>query len=124
MTFLKRGSTAVGQEEDAQDFTLLGQTQAIMANDEEDWPSRRESAPIMNKFSSTQIAQETPPHFTTIGGVGVMETAETYKLSGSETGCVTGRGGAEGMLESVQDFGVQNECALNEQHAEADFAEP
>ena len=105
-----------------QDFTL--QTHAMMASDEEDWQSRRESAPTMDKVASNQIVQETPPHFTTIGGAGVMETAETCKLSGSETGYVTGRGDAEGMLESVQDFGVQNECAHNELPIEADYAEP
>jgi len=109
-------------EEDAQDFTLL--THAKMASDEEDWPSRRESAPIMDKVASHQIVQETPTHFITNGGAGVMETAETCKLSGSETGYVTGRGDAEGMLESVQDFGVQNECALNEPQVEAEYAEP
>ena len=108
-----------------QDFTL--QTHAMMASDEdEDWASRRESAPIMDKAVATsQIVQETPPNFTTVGGAGVMETAETYKLSGSETGNVTGRGGAEGMLESVQDFGgVHNECPLNDQQIEAEFTEP
>ena len=94
-----------------------------MADDEEDWQSRRESASIMDKVAA-QIVHETPPNFTTIGGAGVMETAETYKLSGRDTGCVTGRGGAEGMLESVRDFGAQNECAHNEQQVEADFAEP
>jgi hypothetical protein len=99
----------------------------MMASDEdEDWASRRESAPIMDKAVATsQIVQETPPNYTTVGGAGAMETAETYKLSGSETGNVTGRGGAEGMLESVQDFGgVHNECPLNDQQIEAEFTEP
>ena len=108
-----------------QDFTL--QTHAMMASDEdEDWASRRESAPIMDKAVATsQIVQETPPNYTTVGGAGAMETAETYKLSGSEAGNVTGRGGAEGMLESVQDFGgVHNECRLNDQQIEAEFTEP
>ena len=86
-------------EEDAHDFTL--QAHAMIASDDEAEPSRRESGPIIDKVASSQIVEETPPHFTTIGGAGVMETAETYKLSGSETGFATGRGDAEGMLESV-----------------------